>query len=79
MQAIFYNIWAHYRDLDYTFLGGELTDLIGERLEEERLNAPNAAPSSIPSGPPAKNAVEAEAVLVEAFEQQPAVEVDRKL
>ena len=29
---IFYNVWAKYRDLDYTFLGGELTSLIGEWL-----------------------------------------------
>ena len=27
---IFYNIWVKYRDLDYTFLGGEFTSLIGE-------------------------------------------------
>ena len=27
LEANFYNIWAHYRDLDYAFLGGELTDL----------------------------------------------------
>ena len=39
VEAIFYNIWAHYRDLDYAFLGGELTDLTREWLEKERLNA----------------------------------------
>ena len=22
VKTIFYNIWAHYRDLDYAFLGG---------------------------------------------------------
>ena len=44
VEAIFYNIKANYRDLDYAFLGGELTDLIGEWLEEEKLNAPNAMP-----------------------------------
>ena len=48
VKAIFYNIWAHYRDLYYAFLGGKLTDLIGEWLEEEMLNAPNVVPSSIP-------------------------------
>ena len=37
VEAIFYNIQAHYRDLDYTFLGDKQTDLIGEWLEEERL------------------------------------------
>ena len=29
VEAIFYNIWMHYRDLDYALLGGELTDLKG--------------------------------------------------
>ena len=50
VEAIFYNIWAHYRDLDYTFLGDELTSLIREWLEEERLNALAAVPSSTPPG-----------------------------
>ena len=48
---IFYNIWAKYRGLDYTFLGGELTNLIGEWLEAEKLNAPNPTPSSPAPGP----------------------------
>ena len=78
VEAIFYNIWAHYRDLDYAFLGGELTDLIGEWLGEEKLNAPNAAPSPTPLGPLARNAAETEPVPAGAFEQQPMVEVDNK-
>ena len=69
METIFYNIWAHYRDLDYAFLGGELTDLIGKWLEEERLNAPNAMLSSAPLGPSTGNATEIETVLAEASEQ----------
>ena len=40
VEAIFYNIWTHYWDLDYSFLGGKLTDLIREWLEEKRLNTP---------------------------------------
>ena len=49
VELIFYNIWAHYWDLDYTFLGGKLIYLIGEWLEEERLNAPNVVlPSALP-------------------------------
>ena len=28
VEAIFYNIWTHYWDLDYAFLGGKLTNLI---------------------------------------------------
>ena len=60
------------------FLGGKLTDLIGEWLEEERLNAPNTALSSIPPGPPTRNAVEAKIVPAEASEQQHAVEVDKE-
>ena len=58
MEAIFYNIWAHYQDLDYVFLGDELTDLIGEWLEGEKLNAPNAAPSPTSPGPPTRDVVE---------------------
>ena len=68
VETIFYNIWAHYRDLDYAFLGGELTDLIGEWLEEEKLNAPNVEPSPTPPGPLAKNAVEIENVSTGASE-----------
>ena len=49
VEAIFYNIWVHYRDLDYVFLGGELTDLIEEWLEEESLNAPDVVPPFSPS------------------------------
>ena len=48
VMEIFYNIWAKNQDLDYSFLGGELTNLICERLKEEKLNAPNPMPSSLP-------------------------------
>ena len=64
VEAIFYNILAHYWDLDYTFLGAELIDLIGEWLEEERLNAPNTTPSSTTPGLSAENAAEAEIMLL---------------
>ena len=63
VEAIFYNIWAHYRDLDYAFLGGELTNLIGEWLEEEKLNAPNVTPSPTTPGPLVENAAETETML----------------
>ena len=66
----------HYRDLDYAFLGGKLTDLIGEWLKDERLNAPNAIPPAVPPGPLTENAEKIEIVSVEASEQQPTVEVD---
>ena len=62
-------------------MGGELIDLIGERLEEERLeeerlNAPNVTPSCTPPSPPAKNVAKAKTMPVEASKQQPTVEVD---
>ena len=62
----FYNIWAHHWDFDYAFLGGELTDLIGEWLEEKRLNSPNIVPSSTPPSPLAENVAEAKTMPVEA-------------
>ena len=58
VEAIFYNIWAHYQGLDYAFLRGELTGLIREWLEKEKLNAPKPVPSSTPPGPPTRNAIE---------------------
>ena len=61
--------------LGLCILGG-LTDLIGEWLEEKRLNSPNIVPSSTPLGSLTRNAAEIEIVLVEASEQQPAIEVD---
>ena len=67
VEAIFYNIWDHYRDLDYAFLGGKRTDLIGEWIEEERLNAPNVMPPSMPSDPSTSNAIEIDTLLVETF------------
>ena len=66
VEATFYNIWAHYWDLDYAFLGGELTGLIREWLEEERFNALEAMPSSTPPGPLTENAIEIETVPTEA-------------
>ena len=66
VEAIFYNIWAHYRDLDYAFLRGELIELISEWLEKERLNTPNAVSSPTPRGPPTENVAETETVLSEA-------------
>ena len=51
VMEIFYNIWVNYRDLDYSFLGSELTNLIGEWLEVEKLNAPNPVPLSPPPDP----------------------------
>ena len=41
---IFYKTWAKYRYLDYSFLGGELTNLVAEWLEAEKLNAPDPTP-----------------------------------
>ena len=66
--AIFYNIWVKYRDLNYTFLGGELTNLIGEWLEAENLNSPNPAPSSPPPSPSAEDVTRAKSLPVEAPE-----------
>ena len=65
VEAIFFNIWTHYRDLDYAFLGGELTDLVGEWVEEERLHASDIAPSSTPPGTLIKNVVEIEIMPTE--------------
>ena len=79
LEVIFYNIQAHYRDLDYAFLGGELTDLIDEWLEEERLNAPYTVSSPTPPGLLARNAMETETVPAEAPEQQLVVEVDEEI
>ena len=68
VDAIFNNIWAHYRDLDYAFLGGKLVDLIGEWIEEKRLSAPGVAPPSTPPGPSTKNAAEIKIVQAETSE-----------
>ena len=57
----------HYWDLDYAFLGGELSNLIGE-LEEERLNTPDNAPPSMSPGPSTENAAKIKIVSTEAFE-----------
>ena len=78
VEAIFYNIWAHYRNLNYAFLGGKPTDLIDKWLEEERLNAPNAVSSPTPFGPTVGNAAETETMPTEASEKQPMVEVDEE-
>ena len=75
VEAILYNIWTHYRNVDYTFLGGELTDLIGEWIEEESLNAPNVVPLSVPSDPSTSNVVEIEISLAKTSEEPSMVEV----
>ena len=76
VEVIFYNIWVHYRDLDYAFFRGKLIDLSGEWLEEERLNAPNVTPPSAPLGPSTGNAAEIEIVSAETSKQSSVVEVD---
>ena len=68
VETIFYNIWAHYRDLDYMFLGGELTYLIREWLEEERLNAPDVVPPFAPPSLLTGNAAMIETVPANASE-----------
>ena len=69
VEAIFYNIWAHYQDFDYLFLGGEMNDLISEWLEEDRHNAPNVVSSPTTSGLPTGNVAETETMSFKAFEQ----------
>ena len=76
---IFYNIWTKYRDLDYTFLRGELTSLIGEWLETEELNAPNPAPSSPPPIPSTEVATRADSMPAEASELQPMANADKEV
>ena len=76
VEAMFYNIWAHYRDLDYAFLRGKLTDLIKEWIEKERLNALNVTSSFISPDPLTRNMIEIEIVLTEISEQPSVVEVD---
>ena len=75
---IFYNIWVKYQDLDFTFLEGELTNLISEWLEAERLNAPNVVPSSPPSGPSVEDITSAKSVPSKAPEQQPVANADEE-
>ena len=60
VEAIFYNISTHYRDLDYAFLEGKLTAFIREWIEEKRLNVLNVASPSMPSDPLTRNTVEIE-------------------
>ena len=67
---IFYNIWAKYQDLNYSFLGGELTNLIGEWIKAEKLNVPDPEPLSPPPGPSVEGVIGAENMPVGAFEQQ---------
>ena len=62
--------------MDYAFLGGELNDLIGEWLEEERLNAPDVMPPSMHFGPSTRNATETEIVSAETFEHPSVAEMD---
>ena len=76
VEAIFYNIWAHYRDLDYAFLGRELTDLIREWIEEERLNAHDVALPFVPFNPSTRNVVKIEISSAKNSEHPSVVEVD---
>ena len=62
--------------MDYTFLRGELTGLIREWIEEERLNAPEVAPSSVPSDLSTRNTIEIKILPNETSEQSSVVEVD---
>ena len=55
----------HYQDLDCAFLGGELIDLIGERIEEKRLNAPDIVLPSALLGPSTKNLTKIEIMSIE--------------
>ena len=75
---IFYNIWAKYRDLNYTFLGGELTNLIGEWLKAKKLNAPDPTPSCPLPSPSVEVVTRVESVLVEAPEQQHVAKLTRR-
>ena len=77
VEAIFYNIWEHYQDLDYAFLGGKLTSLIGEWIEKERLNAPDVVLPSAPPSPLTENVAEIKIVPTETSEQPFVVEVDK--
>ena len=57
-----------YWNIDYTFLRGELTSLIGEWLEVEKLNVLDPTPSSPPLDPSIEVVTRVESVLVEAPE-----------
>ena len=76
VEAIFYNIWTHYRDLDYAFLGNELTNLNEEWLEEERLNAPDVTSPPMLLDPLTRDSTEIKISPAETFEQSSEVEVD---
>ena len=75
VDDIFYNILMHYRDLQYAFSGGEMTDLIREWIEDERLNALDVVPPSVPSDPWTSNVAEIEISPVDTSEQLSRVEV----
>ena len=75
---ICYNIWVKYRDFDYSFLEGELTNLIGEWLEAEKLNALDPTPSSPPPSPLAEGIIGARIMPIGAFKQQPAANADEE-
>ena len=62
VMEIFYNIWKYW-DLDYMFLRGEFSNLIGEWLKAEKLNASNPAPSSLPLIPSVEDAMGTEVQL----------------
>ena len=74
LEVIFYNIWMHYPDLDYAFLGSELTDLIGEWIKEEKLNASDVVSPSVPFDPSTSNAAEIKSLPAKTSEQSSVVE-----
>ena len=58
--------------------GGEFTNLIGEWLEAEKLNAPNPTPLSLPPDPLTKDAIGTENAPAGAPEQQPVANTDEE-
>ena len=77
VEAIFYNIWTHYRDLDYAFLGIELTDLIWEWIEKKRLSALDVTLPPVPSDPLTRYMAEIEILPVETSEQSFVIEMEK--
>ena len=68
-MELFYNNMAKYWDLDYTFLGREFTNPIGEWLEVEKLNASDPEPSSPPSSPSTEDVMGTESMPVGGSKQ----------
>ena len=57
---------------------GEFTNLIGKWLKAEKLTALNPAPSSLPPGPSAEDAMGTKSALARASEQKPAANADKE-